>query len=125
MSSEHQVHDLLFALFLSRFVNWSQIFESNLWSLISVSLGEHWWRNAVEVHETLSNWSQSKDNRLVELVMLNDNMCEIDVREFCLDILQYLADSSEFGLDICSSNLEFNLIVWIFELNFVFIYELT
>ena len=52
-------------------------------------------------------------------------MLEIDVSKFNLDIRQDLADRSEFGRDICSSNFEFNLIVRIFKFYFVLIYELT
>jgi|TARA_B110000305_G_C19250659_1_gene544584 hypothetical protein len=55
----------------------------------------------------------------------NDNVLEIDVSKFNLDIRQDLADRFEFGRDICSSNFEFNLIVRIFKFYFVLIYELT
>ena len=109
--SEHQVHDLLFALILGSF-NWSQIFECHLWL------------NAVKVHKTWC-WRQGKNNWLKELIVHNDNMLEIDVSKFNLDIRQDLADRSEFGRDICSSNFEFNLIVRIFKFYFVLIYELT
>ena len=56
--------------------------------------------------------------------MHNHNVREIDVSQFDLNIRQSLADSSKFGLDISSSDIELFLVVRILELHFVLIYEL-